>query len=557
MDEDPNNIIVTIEEEEKDTTDSPKNIERMHTEEEEIEKEHENMTLAKEHVISPKLTTLPSGENLDSHSEKELSKIKPEIYQKVSNLSHLYLFSQAYSNDVVLLFKKLNDVIFKKVNNTLNQNKNFLKFFKEVTVAYQKFSGDLIKANSTITSSIVQDQIFNDSINNVIEKTQETIANNFYNFSNVIQSNIISQGPFNSIGNFYPRLEKIQKELQGLIEMIEKRKEKITKVFNTKYAKSFSEFKSIYKETESANQFLIRNDFFLIELDLVSGFNKLYANILKYETTLKEQITNIKQLLIDYVTIVKQTIEIYIKENQKIFAGNMNLNFEIIQKFYDGINKDTLEKSLSLKNLLREPEHYQQFNEIFKSLQTILVKYHVVKDESIYKEENFNMESYQTMEDFIQFMIRLTPGKMDFTYNLVDHIFELKRDPGLFKSWKHSILVLTKQHNAILFDDKIMKKSFLNMISLKRAKIKYKEEKKFPYRFELQENKKAFMFTTSINFILDAESKEKFEEILRIIENEGVLYTEDSSSTSRRLSKDSKDSRDPNVKVPTERSSIV
>jgi hypothetical protein len=482
--------------------------------------------------ILGKMERMAESMNKRNSLEDNNYNVKSEIYQKINSLANTFQFTQSYSNDVVTIMQKLVEITFKKTNNTINQNKIFLKFFKEVTNTYQKFSTDLVKANTILKSSIVPDQIFNEAINIIFEKTQETIASNFLNFSNIIHSTIISDGPFSKIKDFYKRMNTIQKAIEKDLNKLVKRKEKINKLYTNKYSKLFEEYKNCYQEPEKLDKICDKYDFFNIELELVCAYDKLFESSQNFHQNFQKNIANLKTLLSDYIEIVKHTIEIYIKENQKLFAGQMNLNFETIQKFYDGINKESIENSFSLKNLLKESDVLKMFNDMLKTYQTNLIKYNIVKDEDIYNAEKFKVEAFSRFDDFVDSFIQFNPKKMEHSYTLVDHIFKLKRDPGFFKNWKSAILVFTKQQNAIVFDDKLSSK-FANMINLKRAKLRVRSETKNPFRFEISEIKKGILFNSNNSFLLDAEDNEKFDLIIKIMSQSGLSPLEDTIISKR------------------------
>jgi hypothetical protein len=284
-----------------------------------------------------------------SMEDNEVEKIKNDITSVVKQLSKYYNYSNHYTTDLIHIFKKLSEIIFKKLTNTLNQNKNIIQFFKEVTLTYQKFSTNLIKANSMITSSSIQDQIFSETINNAIEKTQESIANNFSNFSTILQNEIISKGPFTRIKEIYTRLSTVTKESQTGIYHLERRKEKLNKLYTKKYLQNFDAIIS-NENLEDSNvvlsEILRKNDFYLIDLELEYYFNKLFEKTVKFLASYKELLLKIKQLTLDYLNVVKETIEIYINENKKIFSHSSedsSLKLDTIQTFYDSINMKTLD----------------------------------------------------------------------------------------------------------------------------------------------------------------------------------------------------------------------
>ena len=75
-----------------------------------------------------------------------------------------------------------------------------------------------------------------------------------------------------------------------------------------------------------------------------------------------------------------------------IFAGNMNINFETIQKFYDSINKESLEVNFCVGRILKDTDDVKKFIDAFALYQSNLVKYNIVKnDESIYNDINFKV----------------------------------------------------------------------------------------------------------------------------------------------------------------------
>lgn len=463
-------------------------------------------------------------------------KLKDDVNILLRFLESNQNFSQRYSLDLVKIFRKLSVIIFKKVSNTLNQNENFLKFFKEVTITYQKFSTNLIKANSMIIGSIKQDQILSDNMNTVIEKTQESIANNFSNFSDILQNSIIASGPFSRIKEFYNRLNVITKDITGGLSVIDKKREKKNNSYNTKYKSMFELYKL---SSENGNNDLIielfkKYDFLLIHFEIEHNVNKLFDVTQGFLGHFKAQINNLKILILDYVNLVKETLVIYVNETKKIFTGSLAFNFENVQKFYEGITKESLESNFAILNILREPEIIKEFNDLLKDFRNNVItndKYLTGCKDLLENEENFYIEKYRSIDDLIDFFLKINPVKMEKSeIDLIEYQSIIRRDPGFLKSWKNCIMVISKQNNLFIFDDKISRQ-FIYSFCLKKIKYKHKDDKKHPFRFEIIESKKGMFFTTNDTLVLDAQNKEKFEELAKKL---GLLFQYNSEE---RLSK--------------------
>jgi hypothetical protein len=242
--------------------------------------------------------------------------------------------------------------------------------------------------------------------------------------------------------------------------------------------------------------------------------------------------SSIRSLILDYVNLIKETIDIYISENRKIFSCDMTGNFDTIQKYYEEVSKENLEVQCSPWKILSTPDLLKSFNEVFISYQSTLLIYGVVKNDVIYSDDKFKIESYNTMDEFINFLLHMNPKPEQFEEeckNLIQFSIELKRDPGIFKSWKNCVLLISKQNNVILFDESVSYDKFLNYLNLKKLKFKLKEDKKNPFRFEIVESKKGVMFNSNVNFILDGLTKEKFEEIMKWIGDNIYVQTEEST----------------------------
>ena len=99
---------------------------------------------------------------------------------------------------------------------------------------------------------------------------------------------------------------------------------------------------------------------------------------------------------------------------------------------------------------------------------------------------------------------------------------EIKRDPGIFYKWKQALLVFTKQHHVILFDniegykiDDIVKIFEMGKISFRR-----KEDKKKGLLFEIIADIKGKIMNFKGEYLFDALTIENLNQISELINNQ-------------------------------------
>ena len=73
------------------------------------------------------------------------------IKAKVSKIRSNYNFDISYSNGIIAILKLFNNLLFEKVFNSLNENKNTLNFFKDISAFYMSFSDQIKKSNKIST----------------------------------------------------------------------------------------------------------------------------------------------------------------------------------------------------------------------------------------------------------------------------------------------------------------------------------------------------------------------------------------------------------------------
>ncbi len=507
------------------TSSFEKNIPKLSASEQESIANNYNTHTHRESTIAKKIDfDQQSNYSIDGgvlYSPAEIEMLKEIINKKISSLGNMHVFCLNNLNIILKIFKELTDILFRKIAETINQNKKFLKYFKEIIEAYKKFCLDFERANLNITNLNDENQLLSDNLTNLIVTTQDTIKTNFDNFSKNLNETLVANGPFQKIKDILARFEAIKKNVYADFKNLEYKRDKLVKKFNSKSVPVFTSFKKIENKLEmngpSTNQkdlsiLFEENDFFLIEVEITLRINKLFNKLSIFLNTYKSSVGELKKCVVEYVSLVKDTVEKFLNENKKIYGGNMNLDFEHMQRFYESITKESLEKSFIVSRILGSDNTINKFNEFFNEYRSDLVKFRIVKDEVISKQDKFNISNFQSVEDLISFMISLIPIERSLSSPLLIGKYDLKRDPGVFKSWKNCIVLKTLQNNFLIFDD-VINKNPVEFFNTKKMKFKAKDDKKNPFRFDISEKKRGVIFNSNKIQYFDAISADNFKVI--------------------------------------------
>ena len=69
------------------------------------------------------------------------------------------------------------------------------------------------------------------------------------------------------------------------------------------------------------------NDFFLIEIEITLRINKLFNKISISLKNYTKSIGELKDCVIEYASLIKETVEKFLNENKKIYGGNTKFIF--------------------------------------------------------------------------------------------------------------------------------------------------------------------------------------------------------------------------------------
>jgi len=244
------------------------------------------------------------------YSSTEIEELKEKVNQKISALGNSHLFCVNNVNVILKIVKELTEILYRKIANTLDQNKYFLKYFKEIIEGYKRFCVDLEKANLNITNINEENQLLSDNITKLIVTTQDTIKTNFEAFSKTLNNNIVANGPFQKINNILTRFEQIKKKVFNDLQNLDNKKDKMVRKFNGNLVPIFTNFKKFENKLEIGESTILkdltnlfdRNDFFLIEIEITMRINKLFNKLSNFLNTFKISIEELKKCVIEYAS---------------------------------------------------------------------------------------------------------------------------------------------------------------------------------------------------------------------------------------------------------------
>ena len=213
-----------------------------------------------------------------------------------------------------------------------------------------------------------------------------------------------------------------------------------------------------------------------------------------------------------------------ISESKIFFSAEVTKKFEEIEKYFKKYEENAKENNIFKLNLIFHNE--QTKTNIYNLLQqyySLLATSNRIKKELIADRNSFSIEKYTNIELFFNWFISVLPNELDITVNdLIIKKLEIKRDPGIFYKWKQALLVFTKQHHVILFDniegykiDDIVKIFEMGKISFRR-----KEDKKKGLLFEIIADIKGKIMNFKGEYLFDALTIENLNQISELINNQ-------------------------------------
>lgn len=413
-----------------------------------------------------------------------LNKIMIIYIRKINELEDIYNFTNEYISYIIKIFEKLCQPFINSLSDIFVTNiiPN-LKYYKEIMIIFNEFSEKMKgiqnkslenKINKTNNDKNKELTYKDCNLNDSVKKINNIFADNFDNTSKKIQNLIINNPLFIKIDTIESKYVEIFNKMMVYINKLIHRKNK----FNDKYNKEISPYFSVIKQRlndPTLFQFLTTGkDFIFIEQDMLLYVNKIYIKISQFlinmELLFKDSLTT----FYDYLELLNDLIKLYYNENKNVLKISSLLTNKSILNF-DSLLKEKnirqkIEDKFSFNKIIENNENEKLFNNINHFLlnyRDLLVQYNFVKNVDIEEVINFNLITYNSSSSFIQFLMKLIPQKFSFKFkDIIELKMNIKRNSGLIKGWRNSLLVVTYQGHIFIFDQDgeqgVMAKNDLN-----------------------------------------------------------------------------------------------
>ena len=408
--------------------------------------------------------------------------VKETLRSRIEHLRTKYTFALKYSQNIIDIVQLFISVFKEKVLNTLNENKKVLKFFKEIANIYSSLSDQIKKAKGILKDQSNAPKIFDDGLKPMLEGSQTMLTTIFLELSSNLKSKIISKGPLSQADGLSNSVQKIQKELSTIISKIENRKMKLEKKYKTKYEELFN---TIVPEKEGnaeqkAKDYSLEGiqDFIVIELDVSNMINKLYMKISLFLLQMKDYVYQINLDIIEYSQLIREAVRIYLEESRKMYKPDILSQFSQVEKYYDTMTQPGYDIAFKISKIFHTEELLNNINSLLRNYQMLLRDSGFVSHETLLMESRFNINSYPNIELFFEMLIAINSKPSPINHKeFVKEVIPVKRDPGVFSSWRNCKMMISKQNHAIIFDEPISSKTAINVFEINKSVIRKRDGK--------------------------------------------------------------------------------
>ena len=456
------------------------------------------------------------------------------IKSKIKDLRANFNFSLQFYDIIMKIIKNIQDLTYEKLTNSVNETSNYFSFFKHSSELYSKFAEQIHSSNNSIMSSLNVPKLNDNFLLGVMQKTQNLLFQNLSQISNGLKQNIISKGPFSQLEDKITKIEFIKKLNSNKFREVEEYKKKLVKQFH-KYDKLFESYlpqinlnKSNNPNHNNANN---RNivprpslvdtpDFIFIVHKLLEIINKLIVDINLFIVDTKDCLYKMNVLYVEMNNLVRDSVLIYIRESKKVFNIDVAKNFEEIENYYKNIQKNKSDKIFKLTQIFNTNKSQEEIHTLLQQYYVLLCNSGRVKKEHLSDRNTFSIEQYSNLLLFFEWLISISPQPHGLTSeDLVIKRFKVKRDPGIFKGWRDSIMVFTRQHHLLLYDSAEKIENFVKIFEIDKTNFRRKLDNKRPFMFELIATKKGKVMDFKGNYLFDGLSEKNLNEIHPMILN--------------------------------------
>ena len=428
--------------------------------------------------------------------------------QKINELLNIYTFTEKYLYFLTQTFGKICNPFYQMISSIYNNDiKPYFAYFKNLVNIFETFSDNLKNLGHSIKHSKDEEENNNISelmnvefdLNKSVEKLNLIYADIFYIITNNIKENVLNKPLCTKVETVQPKFLENLKKMQLLVNKLVHRRDKLINKYKKEYESLFFYFKDKREKRapELFNDLVCMKDFLFIEYDLIKYCNKAFVKIKKFLKDIEIVFNDSTNLFCDYLEALKTMIKIYYDENRFIINPNI-LSKNMITNLDNLIEQDIrkkIEKKLSIKNIIefsKDPKLRNEMNHLLLNYRDILIQSQIMKEKKQIIEEitNFNLLNFKSTKYFFSFLTDLVPQIRKFNYdNQIQLKLQIKRDAGLFKKWRNTILVATYQGHILFLDEA---SQILNNDKLKEStnnELQIKESKNNENKIEQEINK--------------------------------------------------------------------
>ena len=415
-----------------------------------------------------------------NHSMKQLNykykinqynKIMIIYIKKINELEDIYNFTNEYFSFIIKIFEKLcKPFILSLANLFTNNIKPNLLYFQEIINVFNEFSERMKnilnkpiddklnnKKNEPINNNLTH---FDTNLIDSVKNLNNIYADNFNNTSKNIQNYINGNKLFMKLDTIEPKFVEILNKMNLFLNKLIKRQAK----FNDKYKKEFLPYFVGIKQKlndPSLFQYLtLGKDFLFIEHTILSSSNKIYRKISQFLVNMEFLFKESLNIFYDYLELLNNLIKLYYNENKNVLNVASLIPNKSVINFNNLMKSKNIRKSIedkySFNKIIENNEDEKVFNDINHLLlnyRDLLTQYSFVKNDDIEDVIKFNLINYQSSESFTQFLMNLIPSKFPFEYkDIIELKMDIKRNSGIIKGWRNSLLVITYQGHILIFD---------------------------------------------------------------------------------------------------------
>ena len=310
-------------------------------------------------------------------------------------------------------------------------------------------------------------------LNKSVEKLNLIYADIFSIITNNLKENVLNKPLYNKVETVEPKFSENLMKMQKLIIKLKHRREKLINIYKKEYEPLFYYFKDKKEKRaqELFNDLVCMKDFLFIEYDLISYCNKAFVKIKKFLKDIEIIFNDSTNLFCDYLEALKTMIKIYYDENRFIINPNI-LSENMIKNLDKLIEQDIrkkIEKKLSIKNIIefsKDSKLRNEMNHLLLNYRDILIQSQILNEKNKIIEEitNFNLLNFKSTQFFFSFLIDLVPQIKNFNYdNYIQLKLDIKRDAGLFKKWRNTILIVTYQGHILFLEESLINTNNVNL----------------------------------------------------------------------------------------------